>query len=87
MHTIKVMGGGLLLLAAFLLASCLFGNAGSAAYRDAAKYFIPVWILIAGINMGIGVTRANYTVREELPIFFMVFAGPAIVAGIVFKFA
>jgi hypothetical protein len=82
MHTIKVIGGGLLLLAAFPLAGRTFGDAHSGALRSAARYFIPVWFVVAGINMWIGVTRANYTVREEFSIFLMVFAEPTIVASL-----
>jgi hypothetical protein len=38
--------------------------------------------LVAGINMWIGVTRANYTVREEFSIFLMDFAETTIVASL-----
>ena len=43
MRTIKVIGGGLLLLAAFPLAGRTFGDAHSGALRSAARYFISVW--------------------------------------------
>ena len=46
----------------------------------AAKLFIPLWLLVAGVNLWIGVTRAGYTVAEEAPIFLVVFAVPAAVA-------
>ena len=64
-HTLKVIAGGLVLLGLFL-----FG----------ARWFIPVWLIVAAVNMWIGVTRAGYSVAEEAPIFLIVFAVPAGVA-------
>jgi hypothetical protein len=48
MHTLKIISGGFLLLGVFLLASRYLarGTTGTAA-----KYFIPVWFGLAGINM------------------------------------
>jgi hypothetical protein len=46
----------------------------------AARWFIPIWLVAAGINMYIGVAKAGYTVAEEAPIFLLVFAIPAAVA-------
>jgi hypothetical protein len=61
-----------------LLAICvLVGRA------NGAKLFIPLWLVVAGINMWIGVTRAGYSVAEEAPIFLLVFAVPAAVALLV----
>ena len=72
-HTIKVILGGLVLLALCVLV----GRA------NGAKLFIPLWLVGAGINMWIGVTRAGYSVAEEAPIFLLVFAVPAAVALLV----
>lgn len=81
MHTLKVIAGGLILLAVCLLIGRLVGGpAPSASLAGAAKLFIPLWLIIAGINLWIGVTRAGYTVAEEAPIFLIVFAVPAAVA-------
>lgn len=81
MHMILVMAGGVLLLGVFLLFGKLWGGdaLGSAT---AAKAFIPVWLAIAVINMWIGVSKAGYTVREELPILLIVFVIPAAVAAL-----
>jgi len=46
----------------------------------AALIFIPIWFGAALINLWIGVSRAGYSVAEELPIFLAVFAIPAVVA-------
>ena len=54
-----------------------------AALGTAALWFVPAWFVGAGINMAVGVIEAGYSVAEELPIFLLVFAVPAAVAGIV----
>ncbi len=66
MHTLMVLAGGFLLLGLFLLAGKLFR--GSGAIADAAKYFIPLWLVAA------------LTVAQETPILLIVFAIPAAVA-------
>lgn len=81
MHMAMVMGAGILLLVVFVMFGWLWG-ASSAGMALAAKAFVPVWLLIACINMWVGVTHAGYTVRQELPILLLVFALPAVVAGI-----
>lgn len=48
--------------------------------RTAAKVFLPLWLFAALFNMWVGVARAGYSVREELPIFLLIFALPAAVA-------
>jgi hypothetical protein len=76
MHTIMVIAWGLVLLGLFLLVGRL---AGGLAAR-AALWFLPGWLLVAAINMWIGVSRAGYSVAAEAPIFLVVFAVPAAVA-------
>jgi hypothetical protein len=80
-HTLKVIAGGFVLLGLFLLAGRLLSSgpllAGMAA---AARWFIPVWLILAGVNLWIGVVKAGYSVAEEAPIFLLVFAVPAGVA-------
>lgn len=46
------------------------------------KIFLAVWFAVAAINMWIGVTRAGYSVREELPIFLVIFLLPACAAAV-----
>jgi hypothetical protein len=77
MHTFYVIAGGLLLLGIFVL----FARALSGVHRDARGRlllaFIPVWLACAAFNMWVGVSRAGYSVGDELPIFVVVFAVPA----------
>jgi hypothetical protein len=80
-HTLKVIAGGLVLLGLFLLVGRMLGAA--AGMSAAARWFIPVWLIGAGINLWVGVTKAGYSVAEEAPIFVVVFAVPAAVALLV----
>jgi hypothetical protein len=80
MHTLKVIAGGFILLAVCLLIGRLAGGTPAEGVAGAAKLFIPLWLLLAGVNLWIGVTRAGYTVAEEAPMFLLVFAVPAAAA-------
>jgi hypothetical protein len=82
MHVLLVIVGGAVLLGVFALFGKLWGGdiAGIAA---AAKLFIPVWLAVALLNMWVGVTKAGYTVAEELPILLVVFAVPSALAALV----
>jgi hypothetical protein len=74
-----VIAGGLLLLGLFLLV----GRWAPPGLAGMARLFIPVWFVCAAINMWVGVSRAGYSVAEELPIFMLIFAIPAAIAGLV----
>lgn len=76
MHTLMVIGGGLLLLAVFLVLGRVLGG-GNGALPQAALYFVFAWFVAAGINMYVGVAKAGYSVADELPMFLIVFGVPA----------
>lgn len=79
MHTLWTIVAGVLLLAVFLLFGQLWGvQAASPAF--AAKAFVPVWLGISLVNLWVGVYRAGYGVREELPVLAIAFGVPALVA-------
>jgi hypothetical protein len=78
MHTVLVIGAGLLLLGLCALVGRLVGSSG--AVGTAALVFLPLWLLGATLNMYVGVKRAGYSVADEAPIFLLVFAVPAAVA-------
>ncbi|MDF0506453.1 hypothetical protein POK33_37505 [Burkholderia cenocepacia] len=79
MHTIWTIVAGVLLLAVFLLFGQLWGtHATSLAFS--AKAFVPVWLGVSLVNLWVGVHRAGYGVREELPVLAIVFGVPALVA-------
>jgi hypothetical protein len=84
MHTVKVIVGGLVLLALCLLIERWVGGpAPAVGLIRAIKVFIPLWLIAAGINMWVGVSKAGYSVAEEVPFFLVVFAVPTAVALLV----
>jgi hypothetical protein len=82
------MRTGLFLLAGFLLlgACAVIGKLFSSNYPTATlvstALFIALWLAIAAFNMWVGVAKAGYAASEELPIFLLIFAVPAVVAVI-----
>jgi hypothetical protein len=78
MHTLIVLAIGFALLAVCLFGGHLVGS--TAGLAAGALVFLPLWLIGAGINLYLGVKTAGYTVREEMPIFLLVFAIPAVVA-------
>jgi len=78
MHTAIVIGLGFGLLAACAAVGRLMG--GAPGFTQAMLVFLPLWFIGAGINMALGVKRAGYSVADELPVFFLVFAIPAAAA-------
>ena len=82
MHMAMVIGGGVVLLGLFLLFGKLWGG-DSDALAVAAKAFIPAWLVVALVNMWVGVTKAGYSFKDELPILVIVFAVPAAAAAFV----
>jgi hypothetical protein len=78
MHTIIVLAVGFALLGLCAFAGRAVG--GTHGMAIGALVFLPLWLVGAGINMYIGVTRAGYTVADEAPIFLVVFAIPAAAA-------
>jgi hypothetical protein len=82
MRTAIIIVGGVVLLGLFALVGWWLGGGPQSAMK-AAKLFIPVWLVVALINMWLGVSRAGYSVADELPIFLVIFATPAIAAGFI----
>jgi hypothetical protein len=80
MHTIIVILGGHLLLGMFLLTGRAIAGSAKPVLARLALGFIPLWLACAAFNLWVGVSRAGYSVGEELPIFLVVFAVPAAVA-------
>ena len=82
MRTLLFLIAGVMLLAAFLLLAKLFSASVTDAPRVALISFVVVWLVISGLNMWIGVTRAGYSIAEELPIFLLIFGVPAVAAAL-----
>jgi hypothetical protein len=80
MHTVMVIGVGLVLLAVSIIVGRKFGGGNAAAAAAAALWFIPIWLVAAGFNLSIGM-RHGYSLAEELPIALVVFGVPAALAA------
>jgi len=83
MRTVIIIVVGLLLLFLCNLVARILGGSGTHALVMASKVFIPIWFCVALVNLWAGVTRAGYTIAEELPIFLVIFAIPAGAAALV----
>ena len=81
MHTLIVITIGFVLLVVGVFVGHVAAGASGAA--TAAIVFLPLWAIGAAINLYIGVKGAGYTLKEETPVFLLVFAVPAAVALIV----
>jgi hypothetical protein len=79
-HTVMVIGSGLILLAIFLAIAHFGAGAEGAALARTALYFIPVWLAVSLVNMWLGVSKAGYGISEELPFLLINFGVPALLA-------
>ncbi len=66
MHALKVIAGG----------------ARPGSLPAGAKFFLPLWLVAAAVNLWLGVSRAGYSVAEEAPVFLVVFGVPPVVAAV-----
>ncbi len=78
MHTVKVVGAGLGLLAMCVLVGR--GSGGKQGMAKGAAVFLPLWMVGTGVNLYVGVRKAGYSVADELPVAAGVFGGPALAA-------
>jgi hypothetical protein len=83
MRTGLFLLSGFLFLAAALIVGKLFSSNYPLAPTAATAFFVVLWLTIAAFNMWVGVARAGYPVAEELPIFALIFAVPAVAAVLV----
>ena len=82
MHTLMVLTAGFVVLFFCLLVARALGGPGLAPMVKAVQAFIPLWFIVAAVNMWVGVEQAGYTVMEELPIFLLNFTVPAVAAAL-----
>jgi hypothetical protein len=87
MRTLLMILSGSLLWAVCLAVARLLAGTAAGAMTVATGVFVALWLLAAGVNMWIGVSRAGYAFQEELPIFLLIFLLPVAVAvGVKWKF-
>lgn len=84
MHTVKIIAAGFALLGAlhFLARKLEWGGGDPTGF--AVKLFLPLWLAAALVNLWVGVSRAGYTVAQEMPFFALVFGLPAAFAILLF---
>ena len=84
MHTVLVICQGFLLLLVFLwVASLATPEATGRRSRHrylACRAFIVLWLVVAAVNLWLGV-EAGHSVLRELPFFVIVFGLPAAIAA------
>lgn len=78
MRSVLIILGGLALLGLLALLSTLFS--GALSLVTATQVFIPIWFIAMLANTWIGISRAGYSLAEELPILVVTFALPAAAA-------
>jgi hypothetical protein len=82
------MRTAIIILAGFVLwAACIgvgrMSGGAIPSMRTATLVFVGLWFIVAATNLWVGVTRAGYALRDELPIFLLIFLLPVAVAVIV----
>ena len=83
MRTVLLLTAGLSLMASLLIVAKLFTEHLPSAPNWAGAFGLSLWLLITGLNMWIGVTKAGYSVAEELPIHLVLYLLPAVAAVLV----
>lgn len=83
MRTLIILFGGLVLWGACLGIARLVAAASPSSTTLATTAFVAIWFVVAATNMWLGVSRAGYSFREELPIFLLIFLLPAAIAVVV----
>jgi hypothetical protein len=79
-RTAIIILGGFALLAVCIVAARRFAGGATPPIGSTVASFIAAWFVIAAFNMWLGVARAGYSFKEELPIFLLIFLLPTAVA-------
>ena len=80
MRTALFLASGLFLMAALLIVGKLFSAHFPSAPNWALALGLALWLAATGANLWIGVSKAGYSVGEELPVFLLLFVVPAAAA-------
>ncbi|HEX9626477.1 MAG TPA: hypothetical protein VGA00_06015 [Acidiferrobacterales bacterium] len=80
MRTLIIIFGGFVLWGASLGVARLLGGSSALSTWTPTVVFAVLWFALAAANMWVGVARAGYSFREELPIFLLIFLLPVAVA-------
>ena len=78
MRTILFLVAGLFLMASLLIVAKMFSEHFPSAPNWAVALGLSLWLMITATNMWIGVSKAGYSVADELPILLLLLSAPAI---------
>lgn len=81
MHTLIMVGGGLVALGIFVLVAILLKRSPA----DGARFFVLPWAAASLYNLYLGMVRVGIPLSVELPILVVVFGIPAAVAWLVMR--
>ena len=83
MRTVLFLISGFLLMASLLIVARMFSEHFPSAPNWALALGLSLWLAVTAANMWIGVSKAGYSVAEELPILLLLFVVPAAAAVLV----
>jgi hypothetical protein len=83
MRTAIIIVAGFVLWGICLGVAKLTANLSPSAATIATATFIAIWLILAALNMWLGISTAGFTFMQELPIFLLIFLLPAAVAALV----
>jgi hypothetical protein len=86
MRTTLFLLAGILLMVSALILGRLFGGEYPSARGWSFWMAVVLWLGLTAFNFWTGVTKAGYSVREELPIFLLLFAVPVVVGLLIRRF-
>lgn len=82
MHTITMVGAGVLALAALALATLVLRRSAATG----ARWFLLPWLLVSLVNLYIGTTHGHSFIGE-LPFLAIVFGVPAVAAYAIMRWS
>jgi len=80
MRTTLFLIAGLLLMASSLIVAKLFSEHYPSAPNWVVGCSVALWLAVTTTNLRVGVSKAGYSVAEELPILLLLFGVPVAAA-------
>jgi hypothetical protein len=80
MRTALFLLAGLFLMAAALILAKLLTPEVPAARQCLLGLAVTAWLALTAFNLWVGVSKAGYSFREELPVFLLLFGVPVVFA-------
>jgi hypothetical protein len=80
MQTLKIIVGGFLLLGEWLHPGRWIAGAAVTVVATAIKCFLVLWLIVTLVNNWVGVSKAGYSIKDEVPMALLVFPVPAMIS-------